>query len=136
MSGWIAIGALAVVAVAIPLSMMTASWVLRPSAPSRHKQATYESGEIPTGTPGGQYTVQYYLVALLFLIFDVETVLIFPWAVVFGDAVGEAGITYALVPMLIFIGILLLGLVWAWRTGALRWVRSQVADKQSRVVDT
>ena len=128
MSDWIAIGALALVAIVIPLSMMAVSWLLRPSAPTRDKRATYESGEVPTGRPGGRFTVQYYLVALLFLVFDVETALIFPWATIFGDAVGTAGVTVALVPVLVFIAILLLGLAWAWRTGALRWARSQIGS--------
>ncbi len=128
---WIAIGALAVVAVAIPLSMMAVSALLRPSVPEQSKRATYESGEVPTGSSQHiRFNIQYYMVALLFVVFDIETVLIFPWTVIYGDAVGEVGLVRALGPMLAFIGILVIGLAWAWRNGAVRWVRSPRAERQ------
>ena len=128
---WIAIGALAVVAVAIPLSMMMISSLLRPSVPEQSKRATYESGEVPTGSSRQiRFNIQYYMVALLFVVFDIETVLIFPWTVIYGDAVGEVGLVRALGPMLLFIGILVVGLAWAWRNGAVRWVRSPRAERQ------
>jgi len=122
---WIAIGALALVAVVIPLGMMFASSLLRPRVPEQGKRATYESGEVPTGGTRIRFNIQYYMVALLFVIFDIETVLIFPWTVIYRDAVGAVGMGTALVPMLVFIGVLLVGLVWAWRTGAVRWVRTR-----------
>ncbi len=123
---WIAIGALGVVAVVIPLSMMAVSSLLRPRVPEQGKTTTYESGEVPTGTTRIRFNIQYYMVALLFLIFDIETVLIFPWTVIYRDAVSqpEIGLVPVLVPMLVFIGVLGVGLVWAWRNGAVRWVRS------------
>ncbi|MHB9285638.1 NADH-quinone oxidoreductase subunit A [Halobacteriales archaeon Cl-PHB] len=128
---WIAIGALAVVAVAIPLTMMMVSALLRPSVPEQSKRATYESGEVPTGSSTQiRFNIQYYMVALLFVVFDIETVLIFPWTVIYGDAVGEVGIVRALGPMLLFIGILVVGLAWAWRQGAVEWVRSPRAERQ------
>jgi len=120
---WIAIGALGVVAVGIPIGMLAASALLRPTVPEQGKGAVYESGEISAGTSRIQFNIQYYMVALLFLVFDVETVLIFPWTVIYRDAVSQVGLAQALVPMLIFIGILVVGLVWAWRNGAIRWVR-------------
>ncbi|WP_248908459.1 NADH-quinone oxidoreductase subunit A [Halocatena marina] len=123
---WIAIGALAVVAVAIPLSMMAISSLLRPRVPEQGKTTTYESGEVPTGTTRIRFNIQYYMVALLFVVFDIETVLIFPWTVIYRNAVSrpEVGLTRILVPMLVFIGVLLVGLAWAWRNGAVRWVRA------------
>jgi len=128
---WIAIGALALVAVIIPLSMMMISSLLRPSVPEQGKRATYESGEVPTGSSRHiRFNIQYYMVALLFVVFDIETVLIFPWTVVYSDAVSEVGLARALVPMLAFIGILVVGLAWAWRNGAVEWVRSPRADSQ------
>ena len=127
---WIAIGALAVVALAIPVSMMTVSSLLRPSVPEQGKTATYESGEVPTGSSQKiKFNIQYYMVALLFLVFDIETVLIFPWTVIYRDAVGAVGLTRALLPMVAFIGVLVVGLGWAWRNGAVRWVRSPRATK-------
>ena len=130
-NAWIAIGALAAVAIIIPLSMMLISWLLRPSVPEQGKRATYESGEIPTGSSRSiKFNIQYYMVALLFVIFDIETVLIFPWTVIYNDAVSQAGLFKALVPMLVFIGVLVIGLGWAWRNGAVEWVRSERADEQ------
>jgi NADH-quinone oxidoreductase subunit A len=130
-NAWIAIGALAAVAIIIPLSMMLISWLIRPSVPEQGKRATYESGEIPTGSSRSiKFNIQYYMVALLFVVFDIETVLIFPWTVIYSDAVSQAGLFRALVPMLAFIGILVVGLAWAWRNGAVEWVRSERADDQ------
>ena len=127
----IAIGALAAVAVIIPLSMMLVSWLLRPSVPEQGKRATYESGEIPTGSSRSiKFNIQYYMVALLFVVFDIETVLIFPWTVIYTDAIEQVGLFRALVPMLVFIGILVVGLAWAWRNGAVEWVRSERAEEQ------
>jgi NADH:ubiquinone oxidoreductase subunit 3 (subunit A) len=77
---------------------------------------TYESGMVPIGDAWIQYRAQYYLYGLIFVIFDVEVVFLYPWAVVFRQ-VGAA----ALVEIAIFIGILLVGLAYAWRHGALRW---------------
>ena len=124
MNPWIAIGMLALVGVLIPLGMMAVSALIRPSVPEQGKQATYESGEVPTGDARIQFSIQYYMVALLFLVFDIETVLIFPWTVIYTDAVESAGLMAALAPMLVFIGVLVVGLAWAWRNGAIRWVRN------------
>jgi len=126
---WIAIGALALVGIAIPLAMMAVSALLRPSVPEQGKTTTYESGEIPTGSGRVQLNIQYYMVALLFVVFDIETVMIFPWAVMYRSAL-EAGtpLSQALLPMLLFVGILVIGLVWAWRIGAVEWTRSLKAS--------
>ena len=127
---WIAIGALAVVALVIPLSMMAVSALLRPSVPEQGKRSVYESGEIPTGDTRIKFNIQYYMVALLFVVFDIETVLIFPWTVIYQDAVAEVGLSRALLPMLAFIAVLVVALGWAWRNGAVKWVRSPRASAQ------
>jgi NADH-quinone oxidoreductase subunit A len=125
MNPWIAIGALALVGVGIPIGMMAVSALLRPSVPEQGKSAVYESGEIPTGTTRIRFNIQYYMVALLFVVFDIETVLIFPWTVIYRPALeGGASLTQVLAPMLVFIGVLVVGLVWAWRQGAVQWVKS------------
>jgi len=124
MNPWIAIGALAAVAVGIPLGMLALSTLLRPSVSEQGKRATYESGEVPTGSTRIRFNIQYYMVALLFVVFDIETVLIFPWTVIYRDAVNTAGLVRTLVPMLVFIGVLVVGLVWAWRNGAVQWARN------------
>jgi NADH-quinone oxidoreductase subunit A len=131
MNPWIGIGALAVVAIGIPLGMMAASAILRPSVPAQGKSATYESGEVPTGTTRIQFNIQYYLVALLFVVFDVETVLIFPWTVIYAPALENGvSLTTVLAPMLAFIGILVIALVWAWRQGVVQWAESPRATRR------
>ena len=131
MSDWIGVGALAIVAAVIPLSMMGASWLLRPSVPEQGKRATYESGEVPTGTSRGlRFNIQYYMVALLFVVFDVETIFIIPWTVVFQDSVSAVGFVRVFAPMALFIGLLVVGLAWAWRKGAVEWVKSPTAQRQ------
>jgi NADH-quinone oxidoreductase subunit A len=137
MNPWIAIGALALMGVGIPLGMMAVSAVLRPSVPEQGKSAVYESGEIPTGTTRIRFNIQYYMVALLFVVFDIETVLIFPWTVIYRSALeGGAGLWEVLFPMLLFIGVLLVGLVWAWRNGAVKWVKSPRATRRKTERDT
>ncbi|MCU4750455.1 NADH-quinone oxidoreductase subunit A [Halobacteria archaeon AArc-curdl1] len=134
MNDWIAIGALALVGLLIPLAMMAVSYLLRPSVPETSKRATYESGEVPTGGTRIRFNIQYYMVALLFVVFDIETVLLFPWAVIYTDALAEYGLFYALGPMLLFVAILALGLAWAWRNGAVQWAKSpqQVGTEGNR----
>ena len=121
---WIAIGALVVVAVLIPVAMLGVSALLRPTVPEDSKRAIYESGEVPTGDTRIRFNIQYYMVALLFVVFDIETVLIFPWAVIYEDAIVATDLATALVPMLVFIGVLVVPLAWAWRNGAVEWVSS------------
>ncbi|NNF68282.1 MAG: NAD(P)H-quinone oxidoreductase subunit 3 [Acidimicrobiia bacterium] len=91
--------------------------ILRPSRPSEQKLESYESGVDPSGNMWSQSNIRYYVFALLFVLFDVEAVFIFPWASRL-EALGLFG----LVEMAIFVFILLLGLIYAWRKGMLRWV--------------
>jgi NADH-quinone oxidoreductase subunit A len=131
LDSWIAVGMLGLIAVLIPLGMMFVSWLLRPSVPEDSKRATYESGEIPTGGTRIRFNIQYYMVALLFVVFDIETVLIFPWTVIYRDAISEGvGLVTILAPMLVFIGVLVVGLAWAWRNGAVEWARSPQAEER------
>jgi NADH-quinone oxidoreductase subunit A len=104
-------------AVGLVGAMLGAASLLRPTRPQPQKYIAYESGVDPVGTGWSQSQVRYYIFALLFVMFDVEAVFIFPWAVRL-EALGMFG----LVEMLIFIVILALGLVYAWRKGVLRWV--------------
>src|SRR6516164_11830000 len=91
--------------------------LLRPRRPQPQKYIAYESGVDPVGTGWSQSQIRYYVFALLFVMFDVEAVFIFPWAV----RVRELG-TFGLVEAAAFILILALALVYAWRKGVLRWV--------------
>ena len=98
-----------------------AGGLLRPNKPNRIKSETYECGIDPVGGGWSQTHIRYYIFALLFLIFDVEAVFIFPWAVNL-ERFADAGMgAFILVEMVIFIAILVLGLVYALRKGVLRW---------------
>ena len=91
--------------------------LLRPSRPTAQKYVVYESGVVPVPGAWSQSQIRYYLFALLFVMFDVEAVFIFPWAL----RLEQYG-TFGLVEMLIFIAILVLGLVYAWRKKVLQWL--------------
>ena len=91
--------------------------LLRPTRPQAEKYLTYESGVDPVGTGWSQTEIRYYIFALLFVLFDVEAVFIFPWATRL-----EAYGVFGAVEMTVFIVILALGLLYAWRKGVLRWV--------------
>jgi NADH-quinone oxidoreductase subunit A len=88
------------------------------------KLKPYECGVEPEGDTRGRYSVRFYIVAILFVIFDVETTFLFPWAVLFSTR--EAGFrlqpVYALASMFVFLGILIIGYIWLYRKGALEWV--------------
>ncbi len=100
----------------IPAAFMVISARLGPRRSIPAKLTPYESGIMPTTMPGRRSQVHFYLVAVLFLVFDVEAVFLFPWAVRF-RMLGWFGF----VEMLIFLAVLVLGLVYAWRKGALEW---------------
>lgn len=104
-------------ALLIPISMMVLSALLGPKKKSAVKGEPYECGVIPAPEQkGGRLSLKFFVVALLFLVFDIEIVFLYPWAVVF-RTLGLTG----LVEMLLFIVILLAGLVYAWKKGALEW---------------
>jgi len=106
-------GLLAIVVVGAFISIAS---IFRPSRPSKGKLENYESGVEPVGSSWSQSQIRYYIYALLFVMFDVEAVFIFPWAV----GLEDYGI-FGLVEMAIFIFILALGLAYAWRKGVLKW---------------
>jgi len=107
-----------IIACLIPFLALNIGGVLklRFSSPSAEKRTTYESGIEPMGQAWIQFNIRYYMFALVFVIFDVETIFLYPWAVSF----SQIGIT-AFIEALIFISILIIGLIFAWRKGALEW---------------
>ena len=111
------IGIFAVIGVVLVFGTFALSRVLRPNVPTREKVTTYESGIDPVGVGWTQSNVRYYLFALLFVVFDVEAVFLFPWAIVFED-LG----TQAFVEMVIFIGILAFALLYAIKKKVLEWL--------------
>jgi NADH:ubiquinone oxidoreductase subunit 3 (subunit A) len=117
MSQWIYIGLFFIVGFLVPVGAIAAAWVLGPKKPNPIKQATYECGIETVGDSWVQFKAQYYIFALVFLIFDVETVFLFPWAV----RLDQLGL-FAVVEGIIFILILIAGFVYTWRKGMLEWV--------------
>lgn len=105
------------VAFAIPAVTLLVAKLVRPESPSPTKLMPYECGITPVDSARGRYTVRFYIVAILFVVFDVETIFLFPWAVQF-RALGLFG----LVEILVFLVILVVGYVWIWKKGALEWV--------------
>lgn len=89
----------------------------RPNNPEKVKASAYECGIEPVDDARQRYTVRFYIVAILFVVFDVETIFLFPWAVQFKQ-LGAFGF----LEMLVFLGILVLGYVWVWKKGALEWI--------------
>jgi NAD(P)H-quinone oxidoreductase subunit 3 len=113
---WLYVGVFAIVGIVLAALPLAVVWALAPRVPYPQKETTYESGVVPFGQAWAQFNVRYYLFALVFVIFDVEVIYLYPWAIVFRQY-GQ----YAFFVMLIFVGILILGLVHAWRKGALEW---------------
>jgi NADH-quinone oxidoreductase subunit A len=101
----------------IAVSMMLIPALLRPKAPNATKATPYESGMPPIGEAQARYTIRYYVIAMLFVVFDIEAVFFYPWAVAF-NSIGWFG----LIEMVLFIVLLLVAYVYAWRKGALDWV--------------
>lgn len=103
-----------------PFLLMAVSEVVQIKYPSQLKYTTYESGMTPFGDSHVQFDVKFYMYALLFILFDIETLFLFPWAVSFDNLVRALGL-FPILEMFLFIAILVIGLVYAWRRGALRW---------------
>ena len=105
-----------VLGVAFVAVTLAASWLLSPKKPTPQKAETYECGVEPVGPPWVQFHAGYYVYALLFVLFDVETAFLYPWAVAL-----KLLPVFALVEMIVFLVILGLGLLYAWKEGALAW---------------
>ncbi len=118
LSDYATIGVIIVVGIGLAAAMMGANRLFRPSAPSREKSLTYESGVDPVGDGWAQTNVRYFVYAFLYVIFAVDAVFLFPWAVVY-TAIGWP----AVIEMGIFIGFIAVGLVYAWRKGVLVWTK-------------
>lgn len=107
----------AIVGLLFPVVTLVVSAILRPHRPNKEKLSTYECGELPYGDARVRFHIRYYLFALIFVVFDLETVFLYPWAVVF----TKLGL-FAFIEMMIFLGILFIGLIYAWKKKVLQWV--------------
>ena len=116
-TGYIPIFIFVAIAVLFPTVTIIAAKLIRPSAPSTTKLEAYECGIKAASDSRGRYTVRFYIIAILFVIFDVETIFLFPWAIRY-KTLGWFGV----VEMLVFLAILIVGYLWAYLKGALEWV--------------
>jgi len=119
------IATFAAVAVSIPIGMLVGSWMLsvlklRPYNPNPIKRAIYECGFATLSGRWSQFNFRFYTIALVFVVFDVEVVFLFPWATSFGAMSAEFGI-FVLLEMVVFVAILVVGWLYAWRKGSLEW---------------
>ena len=116
-ANWVIIGLMLTAAFAMGMTLLILNWIVAPQKPNWMKAAPYESG-LPNVAPvQARYTARFYIVAMLFVIFDIEAIFLFPWAVLF----TQLGL-YGFVEMLVFIALLFVGYIYAWRKGALEWV--------------
>jgi NADH:ubiquinone oxidoreductase subunit 3 (subunit A) len=114
---WIYIGLFLVIGIIVPVVPLLIARFISPRKPNPIKQSTYECGIETVGDSWVQFKVQYYIFALVFLVFDVETVFLFPWALTLNQLP-----LFVTLEGILFIGILVAGLVYAWRKGMLEWV--------------
>jgi NADH:ubiquinone oxidoreductase subunit 3 (subunit A) len=116
LGGYVAVLIFLFVGIAFCAVALTLARLIRPHRPDAEKLSTYECGLQPLSKSWYQFNIRFYIFALLFVIFDVETAFLYPWAVVF-RRLGMA----AVVEMIVFVAILAVGLAYAWRKGALEW---------------
>ena len=105
-----------VIAIAIAGGLLTASAILGKKAKSKLKDTPYECGIAPTGAASERFSVKFYLVGMVFILFDIEAIFLFPWVVVYRDLK-----MFAFVEMLLFIALVLAGFFYIWKKGALDW---------------
>ncbi|MDB4969189.1 MAG: hypothetical protein JWN44_4878 [Myxococcales bacterium] len=117
-----------VVGLSVPLVMLGLGWLVRPRVPNPQKLAVYECGEVAVQSAWFNFNPRFYIVALVFLVFDVEVAFTYPVAVVFRRWVlrGQGG--FAFVELLLFVAILALGLAYVWRHGDLEWIKATRRD--------
>lgn len=115
-SDYFSVAVIFFIALLIGLGAVVAGILVRPKRPYAQKLSPYESGNPPVGEPRYKFSVKFYIIAMLFVVFDVEAVFLYPWAVAY-DRLG----IYGFVEMMLFIFILLIGYLYVWKKGAFEW---------------
>jgi NADH-quinone oxidoreductase subunit A len=110
-------------------AIVTLSWIIGQRKPNRAKLSPYECGMTPVGDARERFSVKFYLVAMLFILFDVEAVFLYPWAVILKDLKKAGQGLFGFVEMLVYIGIVLVGFFYIWKKGALDWGVSSTAKR-------
>lgn len=119
---YIPVAVFLIVSILMPPMTMLIVKLLSPRSRGAEKYTTYESGSVPTGSARIQFNVEYYLYAIAFVLFDIEILFLYPWAMVYK---GNTGVStpLAVIEILVFIFVLLFGYVFLWKKGALKWIR-------------
>ena len=128
LGSYIPILVMMIAAAVIALGMVGASFALGPKKPSKYKSAPYECGMTPVGTARERFPIKFYLIAMLFIIFDIETIFLYPWAVIYrGPGVDKAVKLFLFGEMAVFVAILFIGYFYILGKGALDWDEGQEA---------
>lgn len=110
--------------------MVLLSWIFGARQPSRYKLQPYECGMTPVGSASERFSVRFYLVAMLFILFDVEAVFLYPWAVLFKELVRDYGL-FGLWEMLVYIAVILAGFFYVWKKGVIDWAPTPASKSKS-----
>lgn len=121
LSQYFAIAVLVLLAFGLAIVFVAVSHLFGPKRPSHVKLDPYECGVDPVGGARSRFRVKFYLIALVFVLFDIETVFLVPWAVIYRSAIVSWGGLFIFWEMLVFVGILGVGLLYIWKKGALEW---------------
>ena len=120
------------IAGALATGMVLLSWIIGYRRPTRAKLSPYECGMTPVGDARARFSVKFYLVAMLFILFDVEAVFLYPWAVILKDLKAMGQGIFAISEMFVYIAIVLVGFFYIWKKGVLDWGLS-ITDSKNRI---
>jgi len=113
----------ALIAMGLAAGLLTASYLLGKKVRNRFKDMPYESGIVPTGDARHRFSVKFYLVGMLFILFDIEAIFLYPWVVVYRD-LSRNGSMFGFIEMLVFVVLVLSGFFYIWKKGALDWAET------------
>ena len=116
LAGYLPVLIFLLIAISLPVVGLGVGRLIRPYQPSTRKLGPYECGIDPETDARERISVRFYIIAILFVIFDVETIFLFPWAIIYDQLA-----LFGLIEMFIFLGILIVGYFYVWKTGALEW---------------
>jgi NADH-quinone oxidoreductase subunit A len=119
LNSYIPVLVMGVAAIALAAALIGLNGILGPSRPNPQKLSPYECGVTPIGSARERFPIKFYLIAMLFIVFDIETVFMYPWAVTYIHSGGM--MIFNLIEMLLFVGILFVGYYYVWKRGAFEW---------------
>jgi len=116
---WLPVFIFMLITAGVVLVIIVGTQLIGPKRPGEIKLNPYESGVEPVGEARSRIPVRFYIIAMLFIVFDLEVIFFYPWAVVYRNFLSKS--SFILIEMLVFVGILLIGYIYAWKKGALEW---------------